>query len=92
MHANHFRELGSNLADSLPATVTDPLLPLLSWLLWGCEAVLLATLVACGARLWIEHRQPEIQGRHTATAIIVALIAAAICSVALPIATAALRR
>lgn len=82
---------GRSLADSLPGTVTEPLLPLLSWLLWGCELVLLTTLITCGARLWMERRQPEIQGRHTSTAIVVTLICSAICSVALPIATMTLR-
>ncbi|WP_147403892.1 hypothetical protein [Nocardia panacis] len=74
------------IAASLPSEVTAPLAQLLSWLLWGCELILLGTIVACGAKLWMERRQPEIQGRHTSTAIVVTLIAAGICSVALPIA------
>ncbi|WP_225730470.1 MULTISPECIES: hypothetical protein [unclassified Nocardia] len=76
-------------AQPLPSDVAASFTQLLSWLLWGCELVLLAMMISCGARLWLERRQPEIQGRHTSTAIVVTLICAAVCSVALPIAATA---
>jgi hypothetical protein len=74
----------------MPGEVTAPLDQMLSWLLWGGELVLLAVLVTVGARIWIERRNPEIQGRHAGSAVVVTLIATAIASVAMPIAAATL--
>ncbi|WP_433565793.1 hypothetical protein ACQP1O_11475 [Nocardia sp. CA-151230] len=47
----------------LPAAVNATPQHLLSWLLWGCEIVLLSTSIHPGALLWIECRRPEIHQR-----------------------------
>lgn len=77
-------------ATTLPTTVSQPLRQLLAWLLWGCELVLLARLIATGAQLWMERRQPEIHGRHGGTVIAVTLLSTALLAVAVPIAATAL--
>ncbi|NNH72987.1 hypothetical protein HLB23_24525 [Nocardia uniformis] len=77
-------------ATELDPDVSRPLRQLLSWLLWGCEVVLLAKLIAAGAQLWMERRQSEMHGRHAGTAIAVTLVATAVAAVAVPIAATAL--
>ncbi|MEC3919314.1 hypothetical protein [Nocardia sp. CDC160] len=77
-------------ASELNPEVNRTLRQLLSWLLWGCELVLLARLIAAGAQLWMERRQSEIHGRHAGTVIAMTLVSTAIAAVAVPIAATAL--
>lgn len=75
----------------LPSSVTAPLNQLVSWLLWSCELVLLAVLITSAARLWMDYRNPEMrEGRHSSTAVVVTLIAAAVASAAVPVAAGVL--